>query len=118
MRRVVRTIGIGASALIGSCRAPSTAPPVAADTVPVVVAAARPGGDGAGALTVTGTVRFKRETGLAFNTAGRIARIDVVEGQAVMPGQPLARLDPTGLDACRQRRRQADAAGNGCDPDR
>ena len=50
-------------------------------------------------LAVSGTVRIKRETALAFNAAGRIAAITVREGDRVTRGQMLARLDPTGLDA-------------------
>ena len=74
--------------------------PVVADLrpVPVRLMAAIPAG-GDTQLAVSGTVRLKRETALAFNTAGRIAAVLVREGEAVAKGQVLARLDPTGLDA-------------------
>ena len=74
--------------------------PVVADVrpVPVRLMAAIPAG-GDTQLAVSGTVRLKRETALAFNTAGRIAAVLVREGEAVAKGQVLARLDPTGLDA-------------------
>lgn len=78
-----------------------TAPQAAAveeSTVPVRLATASAAGGGA-TLAVSGTVRLKRETALAFNTNGRIAAILVREGDAVRKGQVLARLDPTGLDA-------------------
>lgn len=52
-----------------------------------------------GRLAVSGTVRIKRETALAFNSPGRIAAILVREGDRVSQGQVLARLDPTGVDA-------------------
>ena len=54
---------------------------------------------GTGSLAVTGTVRLKRETALGFNTNGRLAELGVLEGQSVRPGQMMARLDPTGIDA-------------------
>lgn len=91
------TIGV-ALALAGCHAAPR--PPTVADVVTIALATAAPVGD-AEALTITGTVRLKRETPLAFSTAGRIAAITVLEGQRVAAGQALARLDPTGLDAAK-----------------
>ena len=66
--------------------------------VPVRVAAAAPA-SGASDLVVAGTVRLKRETPLGFNTPGRIAAINVREGDRVAAGQVLARLDTTALGA-------------------
>lgn len=89
--------GLALALAITACRSKTGAPAVI-DVVAVTVVPAGPA-SGSGALAVTGTVRLKRETGLAFNTAGRIAAIKVREGQVVAAGQLLARLDPTGLDA-------------------
>ncbi len=83
---------------LAACSKIAAVPPVPADTVTIALATAAPatGGD---SLSITGTVRLKRETQLGFSTPGRIAAINVLEGQAVQAGQLLARLDPTGLDA-------------------
>ncbi len=93
-------IGAGtALLLLAACSKDAPPPaPVAAALVPVrVIAATRAGGEQR--LSVSGTVRLKRETALAFNSGGRIASIAVREGETVARGQVLARLDPTGLDA-------------------
>ena len=103
-----RRIGWVAAVVVAGCGAKPVPPPVAVEAVPVTIAAAAPAGGQAG-LTVTGTVRYKRETGLAFNTAGRLAAVTVNEGQRVVAGQLLARLDATGLDAA-ARAAGADAA--------
>jgi len=76
--------------------APPVAPPVEQIAISLATAVPASGSDTVG---VTGTVRLKRETALGFSTAGRIAAINVLEGQRVGAGQLLARLDPTGLDA-------------------
>ena len=88
---------VGATALLAGC-SKSAPPPAAADVLTIAVATAEPAAGGA-AIGITGTVRLKRETQMAFSTPGRIAAIAVLEGQHVVAGQPLARLDPTGLDA-------------------
>ena len=86
-------------ALAAAC-SKSDAPVRAPEAEIVSVALATVGTAGTAAeFSATGTVRFKRETALSFNTNGRIATINVLEGQAVVAGQQLARLDPTGLDA-------------------
>ena len=101
--------------VLASCsRDPAPAPPPArAERIAVTLVAAEPAA-GAGALTITGTVRLKRETQLGFNTPGRIAAITAVEGQRVVAGQLLARLDPTGLDAA-SASAGADATRTGAD---
>jgi RND family efflux transporter MFP subunit len=84
---------------LSACGRDAPPPAVAADR-PVPVRLATATGAGSDRLLVaSGTVRLKRETALAFNTAGRIAEILVREGDSVAKGQVLARLDPTGLDA-------------------
>jgi RND family efflux transporter MFP subunit len=85
--------------LLAGCSADEVAPaPVAETPVPVSLAAASPAG-GESSLVVSGTVRLKRETPLSFNTPGRIAAINVLEGDSVGKGAVLARLDPTSLAA-------------------
>jgi RND family efflux transporter MFP subunit len=95
---IMRRCGGVALLLLGACSKDAPPAPVADGAVPVRTAAAISAG-GEQRLSVSGTVRIKRETALAFNTAGRIAAILVLEGDAVAKGQVLARLDPTGLDA-------------------
>ncbi len=90
--------GLAAMLMLAAC-SKSGAPPVAApERMTVSLATAAPA-SGTGTIAITGTVRLKRETQLGFSTPGRIAAINVLEGQAVAAGQMLARLDPTGLDA-------------------
>lgn len=45
-------------------------------------------------FTGTGTLRAKREATLAFPVGGVVSRIDVADGASVLPGAPLATLDP------------------------
>lgn len=92
---VLTTVAFAAA--VASCGKPAV-PAAMPEVITVTIAPASAAGGG-GELAVTGTVRLKRETGLAFNTAGRIAAIIVREGEAVAAGQLLARLDATGLDA-------------------
>ena len=58
-----------------------------------------------GPLTLYGNVDI-RQVDLAFRVGGRIAAVLVDEGDAVTPGQPLARLD---VDLLTQQRDQAAA---------
>ncbi len=99
-------------ALAAAC-SKSDAPVRAPEAEIVSVALATVGTAGTAAeFSATGTVRFKRETALSFNTNGRIATINVLEGQAVVAGQQLARLDPTGLDAANAAARAEAARAN------
>jgi len=112
MRSRIAVAATGALLLLAACSKPDAAPqPADAETITVALASV-----GAASATsefsATGTVRFKRETPLSFNTNGRIAAIHVVEGQAVSAGQPLARLDPTGLDAANAAARAEAARAN------
>ncbi len=84
--------------LLAACSAAAPPPPVEPTLIPVAVATVVPA-RGDASLLVTGTVRLKRETALGFNAAGRIAAINVREGDSVASGQVLARLDPTSLSA-------------------
>ena len=85
---------------LAACSDEGAAPIKAAATeaLPVRLATVGAAQDSA-ELHATGTVRLKRETALGFNTNGRLAQVLVLEGQGVRPGQLLARLDPTGVDA-------------------
>jgi RND family efflux transporter MFP subunit len=90
---------LSAGVLLAACSHEAAAPPPVADTpVPVSLAMVSPAG-GESSLAVSGTVRLKRETPLSFNTPGRIAAINVLEGDTVGRGAVLARLDPTSLAA-------------------
>ncbi len=60
-------------------------------------------------IRAAGTVRFRRETPLAFWTAGQIARINVREGDRVRAGALLASLDMATIDSD-VRAARADAA--------
>ena len=97
MRQRLRMAAATMLVPVAACGSKPAAIPSAVEVIPVTTVRASTAG--AAPLTLTGTVRFKRETGLAFNSAGRIAAITAVEGQPVAAGQPLARLDSTGLDA-------------------
>ena len=98
MGPILGRCGLAALVLLTACS--KAAPPALVAEVPIPVRTAAATSAGADQrLAVSGTVRIKRETALAFNTAGRIASIAVREGDTVARGQVLARLDPTGLDA-------------------
>jgi RND family efflux transporter MFP subunit len=71
---------------------------VPSEALPVRTASASSVSGGT-ALSVTGTVRARRETTLAFTTAGRIATLSIDEGDRVRAGQLLASLDRTQVGA-------------------
>ena len=85
-------------AVAGCSKEAPPAKPAAAAALAVRLATVQPA-DGQDVLQASGTVRLKRETPLSFNTGGRIAAINVKEGDPVARGQLLARLDVTALDA-------------------
>ena len=89
---------MGLTLLLSACGDSEPAAPATAPAQPVRVVAVQPV-SGSAELDVAGTVRLKRETPLAFNSPGRIAAIDVREGDRVAAGQLMARLDTTALDA-------------------
>lgn len=90
--------GLAAALALAACGKSGPPPVVTPERIPIALATAAPASRN-DSLSVTGTVRLKRETQLGFSTPGRIAAITVLEGQRVAAGQLLARLDPTGLDA-------------------
>jgi RND family efflux transporter MFP subunit len=91
-------LGLGPIGLLISACSNEAPPPQPTQALPVRLATVRPV-SGSALLLVSGTVRLKRETPLSFNTPGRIAAINVREGDRVAAGQVLARLDVTSLDA-------------------
>jgi RND family efflux transporter MFP subunit len=84
----------------GPARTPPAEPPPAVVETAAVEAAAD------GTLTLSGTLARRREMTLSFRIAGVITAMSVDAGDAVEAGQPLARIDPTGVEA---RRAQAEA---------
>lgn len=74
-------------------QSPTAVEPLAVRVAPAMRAA------GSTSITATGTVRARRETVLAFTTAGRLTALPVDEGDRVRPGQLLASLDRTQVSA-------------------
>jgi len=83
----------GCSSEPKSATVPLAAAPLTVRVAEVVVA------NGQDSVSGTGTVRFRRETQLGFNTGGRLQRLTVREGDRVVPGQPLAALDAVPVSA-------------------
>lgn len=70
------------------------------EAAPATVTLHRVGSQSAPAVRrASGTVRLRRETPLAFLTDGRVASVQVREGDIVSGGQLLATLDRTPVDA-------------------
>jgi len=61
-------------------------------------------------VTVTGTIKAARETGVSAQTSGRVLEVRVREGDPVKPGEALIRLD--GAEA-RSQEKQAEAGAQG-----
>lgn len=90
-----RSLAAIALFLLTACR--EEAPPQANAAPPwVLTAAVRVAGQTG--LELTGTVRARHETPLAFQVGGRIANRHVDAGQRVERGAPLFRLDPRDLE--------------------
>lgn len=98
MRVYKAVLGIITLSLAACAKEDAPPPAVAEAAVVVALAEVIPAASGA-ELRISGTVRLKRETALGFNVPGRIAAISVLEGQQILKGQILARLDLTSLDA-------------------
>lgn len=89
----------GALAL-AACSARPEPQAVAPAVAPSVVEVAKPSpGTGPAFATGVGRLAADDEAALAFTAAGVVAGIEVERGDAVRPGQTLARLDATVLDA-------------------
>ena len=85
------------AALLTACGSEPPPPPAAAP--PAVTAISVGADNGAAPVLLTGTVRARREAALAFPVAGRVAQLNVDEGDQVRAGQLLARLDTMEIDA-------------------
>ncbi|QMW23667.1 efflux RND transporter periplasmic adaptor subunit [Sandaracinobacteroides saxicola] len=94
---MVRPGVMGSVLLLAACGSEPPPAPVP-EAVPVTLMTVGPR-EGAGALEVVGTVRLKRETPLAFTSAGQVRGITVREGDRVAAGALLATLDTGPLDA-------------------
>lgn len=92
--------------LLAACQRPSQAP--APDDRPIVQTAPVVAAGGA-AFGVSGTVRARVESALAFQVGGRVLVRKVDAGQAVVAGQVLFELDPVDLEQA-VRAAEADAA--------
>lgn len=79
--------------VLGACSEPPP-PPAVAPVVKVITAGQSPAG---GRNAYSGEVRARRETVLGFRVGGKIVERLVDVGSVVVPGQPLARMDPADL---------------------
>lgn len=91
-------MSVAALGLLVGC-APEASPP-APKALDVRIAAVQ-SSTGVATIDAAGTVQLRRETALAFTTAGQIARITVNEGDRVTRGQLLAALNTTIVDSSR-----------------
>lgn len=76
--------------LLAACSPPSAPPP----QVPAVYISAVVNDIGSATRSLSGTLRPRIESDLAFRTGGKVSARLVELGQAVRQGQPLARIDP------------------------
>lgn len=91
MRAFVVCFAISAAALLTGCN--NAAPPESQSQAPIV----KPWtlrANSASAISLSGTVRARVETPLAFQVTGKISERRVNAGQTVTQGQPLFELDP------------------------
>ena len=93
-----RFLLIVGSTLAAAC-SPATPDKPRAEPPPIVRIARVGSVTGAASVSGVGTVALRRESSLAFTSAGRIARMDVDEGDTVRTGQQLAALDTTTVAA-------------------
>ncbi len=80
---------------LAACSGPSSTPPAA--PLPPLVKTITLGGGAGATLGMSGTVRARVESPLAFQVGGRIARRSVDAGQTVSAGQVLFELDQRDL---------------------
>lgn len=98
---LVMTVLVSAS-VAGIAACSREAPPLAAETTPPFVRTVVPRSAGGDSLLLSGTVRARQETPLAFQIGGRIASRHADAGDAVSAGQLLFRIDPRDLAAAVQ----------------
>lgn len=87
----MRLLIIVACALVVACQRAQEAPPPEVRPVRVIKIEKRAAGD---TLTMTGNVQAQSEINLAFRIDGRLVERLVQVGDALRPGQLVARLDP------------------------
>jgi RND family efflux transporter MFP subunit len=95
----VRALSLGALALLaalGGCRRAEEPPPPEIRPVRVITVEQRAAGE---TVSLTGTVQAQTEINFSFRIDGRMTDRSVNVGDAVRPGQVLARLDPSNEDA-------------------
>lgn len=94
--RLYLTLVVSAS-LIG-CTATDEEAPKNSDPIPVSVAVAQLASD-TETLSLSGTIRLRRETALGFTTGGQVASVRYDEGDQVRRGAVLAALDTSTVSA-------------------
>ncbi|MDP2215638.1 efflux RND transporter periplasmic adaptor subunit [Phenylobacterium sp.] len=103
LRRTVKLAAIaGFASVLAACGGGAETP--AAEAPPPAVEAAPVRAASVGTLiTATGALARQREAQLSFRVPGVITELTVDEGDTVRAGQIIARLDPTAVEAGRQR---------------
>jgi RND family efflux transporter MFP subunit len=84
-------VGCAAATLLAACQRAQEAPAPEVRPVRAITIGERVGGD---TVTLTGTVQAQTEVNLSFRVDGRMVERNVQVGDAVRPGQVIARLDP------------------------
>ena len=93
-RRLASLIALGGIVALAACNKPASAPP---EPRPVVSMTVHPDGAAASA-SYPGDIEARYSTPLSFRVNGKIIERGVRLGDAVKPGQVLARLDPADYD--------------------
>jgi len=94
-------LGLGLAGFLAACGGAD--PEAATAPLPAVEAVAVRDPSGASQITATGALARQREAQLSFRVPGVITELTVDEGDTVRAGQVIARLDPTTVEAGRQR---------------
>jgi RND family efflux transporter MFP subunit len=92
-------LALAAVALLSSCRSAEEPPAPEIRPVRVITIEQRAAGD---MFALTGTVQAQTEINLSFRIDGRLIERTVSVGDAVRPGQVIARLDPENEDSALQ----------------
>lgn len=85
--------------ILGACSNGTPAEKASSDEIIPVEAMTIKPGSMPHVINAVGTVRYRRETPLAFTTSGKVASVRYEEGDRVRAGQLLAALDVTLVDA-------------------
>ena len=89
-QRATALLALATLALLSACNRAAEAPQPEVRPVRVITIEKRAGGD---AIVLTGSVQAQNEINLSFRIDGRMLERNVSVGDAVRPGQPVARLD-------------------------